>query len=380
MQEKPSKERTQKSKPRWRRIITGTLIRLFFIFSSLAIGLGIFEGYLRLSMPSKPDLSLSVFDFELGKRLRPMYKSEIHYGVPVEINSRGMRDREFELKKPPGGVRIIVLGDSWTIGLGVQPEETWPKRLEAVLNANSIPAEVLNTGVSGYETYHEALYYKRDLGKFEHDIVLVGMYPVNDVHNKVSRYKKYKALHDIHPLLLKAYLFPEKHLYLAHWYKQWRKDRTRQKDAEFYAEQKGSSSAPSRGEFAPGEEDWTLLYNDDNAGWRLMGESLKSIGETAAACGARGAVVLFPDLRDLVRYKQYCHPRVAPLIEKAALEAGLGFIDLADDFGPYANRENELAIGSNLGASHPNARGYDLIARSVVRDLLARGLLHQKSK
>jgi len=56
-------------------------------------------------------------------------------GVPVEISSQGFRDREYPLEKPPGTVRVLMLGDSTTLGWGQRLEESTPKVLEARLNA-----------------------------------------------------------------------------------------------------------------------------------------------------------------------------------------------------------------------------------------------------
>jgi hypothetical protein len=134
----------------------------------------------------------------LGKRLVPGFVGE-HTGVQISVNSHGMRDREYDAQKPAGSLRIMAIGDSWTFGVGMNNQDTWPKRLEALLTTPERPAAVMNTGVSGYETYHEALYYKELAPQFEHDLVLVGIYPVNDVHAKDKKYARYRRLYEISP-------------------------------------------------------------------------------------------------------------------------------------------------------------------------------------
>ena len=37
-------------------------------------------------------------------------------GVQFDTNSKGLRDREFSYEKPPGKLRIMMLGDSFTVG------------------------------------------------------------------------------------------------------------------------------------------------------------------------------------------------------------------------------------------------------------------------
>ena len=104
-----------------------------------------------------------------------------------------------------------------------------------------------------------------------------------------------------------------------------------------------------------------------------MQQSFRSIGETARSAGVPGVAILFPDLRDLARYRDYSHPRVEPLIRSAVESAGLVLIDLEADFAPYAGREPD--VSGFVGGTHPNAKGYDMIARAVARELQAREVL-----
>jgi acyl-CoA thioesterase I len=46
-------------------------------------------------------------------------------------------------------IRLVVLGDSLTAGLGLPPGEAFPDRLQAALRAKGWDVEVLNAGVSG---------------------------------------------------------------------------------------------------------------------------------------------------------------------------------------------------------------------------------------
>ena len=46
-------------------------------------------------------------------------------------------------------LRLVVLGDSLTAGLGLPPGEAFPDRLQAALRAKGWDVEVLNAGVSG---------------------------------------------------------------------------------------------------------------------------------------------------------------------------------------------------------------------------------------
>ena len=63
-----------------------------------------------------------------------------------EISTQGLRDREFAVPKPPGLLRILVLGDSVAFGHGVAASEAFPRVLEDLLNSADRPVEVVNGG------------------------------------------------------------------------------------------------------------------------------------------------------------------------------------------------------------------------------------------
>lgn len=92
------------------------------------------------------------------------------------INSKGIRDREFEIPKPSGVFRIIVLGDSVTFGTEYPVELTYPKILEKLLNEKGSPGrryEVLNAGVCAYNAAQKFLLLKNKLLDYEPDMVIL---------------------------------------------------------------------------------------------------------------------------------------------------------------------------------------------------------------
>ena len=74
----------------------------------------------------------------------------------VRFNSRGLRDTEHDHPKPPNTQRVVVLGDSFVWGWGVEMEEMFSKQLERQLGDGSASRwETINLGVSGYSTVQE---------------------------------------------------------------------------------------------------------------------------------------------------------------------------------------------------------------------------------
>jgi len=82
----------------------------------------------------------------------PNIKGEM-YGAYIEINSLGFRGKEYNSEKSNNTFRIVVLGDSVTFGIGVNNGDTYPAKLEKILNNNSkMNYEVWNLGLIGYNT------------------------------------------------------------------------------------------------------------------------------------------------------------------------------------------------------------------------------------
>jgi len=105
--------------------------------------------------------------------------SDIFHGGRLTVNSAGLRDREYEVAKPEGVFRIVVLGQSYVLGEGVNDEETFENVLEDRLNESVAASlgyrriEIINLGAPGYS----AMQQRADLavgraGRWKPDLVL----------------------------------------------------------------------------------------------------------------------------------------------------------------------------------------------------------------
>lgn len=95
--------------------------------------------------------------------------------VGFKTNSKGLRDREYSVEKPPNTFRVAVIGSSFTVPVGVEIEDAFHTLLEDRLNRESsvLDYEFINFGVSGYRINnkiatlkYKALDYKPDLVLF----------------------------------------------------------------------------------------------------------------------------------------------------------------------------------------------------------------------
>lgn len=116
-----------------------------------------------------------------GYRLKPGGIGHFQMDIPAAANSHGHRDVEVTLKKPPGVFRILVVGDSFTVGANVRQEEAYPKVLEMRLKSVYGPRiQVVNSGVGGWDPFQYAQYFERYGQQFEPDLILVGFFVGND--------------------------------------------------------------------------------------------------------------------------------------------------------------------------------------------------------
>lgn len=102
----------------------------------------------------------------------------------VRVNSEGMIDREYPRAKPPGTLRIALLGDSVTASIYVRPAEKFEALWEEALAARlGRPVEVLNFAVEGAGTWDQLQLFHLRGRHFQPDYVVLGFFWGNDVWN-----------------------------------------------------------------------------------------------------------------------------------------------------------------------------------------------------
>lgn len=147
----------------------------------LAAGLlGIGEVYLRLTIP--PSAGESIYLYTLAT---PRYKvmkpnaSTIAWGEELRTNELGFRDAPVPPKQP-GELRIIVLGDSFTVSAGVDFRQMWTRALEERLAKEYPRARVVNLAVGGYNVMQYRMVLEEVGLRLQPDLVLVALFPDND--------------------------------------------------------------------------------------------------------------------------------------------------------------------------------------------------------
>jgi hypothetical protein len=175
-------------------------LRLTLVLASTIATLLVMEGVVRLAyyfredrrplevqlQSSRAQARSSMHDLGVGDIVQASRHADIVYelkpnvrgrfmGQPVLINSRGLHDYEYSLRKETGTFRIVGLGDSSLFGWGVPFEDSGLKVLERRLNEKSHAQkfEVINFAVPGYNTAMEAETFVQRCLEYAPDLVLL---------------------------------------------------------------------------------------------------------------------------------------------------------------------------------------------------------------
>ncbi len=134
-------------------------------------------GYL-LIQPLSPPL---VPDRYRHHRLIPNSNAQFtqrDFSYVQHVNNLGMRGADRPVLKPPDTVRIVTLGDSFTMGKGVEDDQTYAVGIERILNerlsscGSTLRAEVLNGGVDSYSPILSGIQMQRDIVPLRPDVVV----------------------------------------------------------------------------------------------------------------------------------------------------------------------------------------------------------------
>lgn len=251
-------------------------------------------------------------------------------GVDVATNSHGLRDYEYSYARSPGVPRITMLGDSFTEGWGVPFPNTFSKRIEGLFAAHEAKAEVINTGVGNWDTIQEVEYFLTEAYKYQPDIVVLNFF-VNDAE-PVSKDKP--------PNLL-----------LRHCY-----------SCVFLA---GRIDGLRR--LLSDRPDWAHyylgLYDHGRAqGWLKAKASVKKLADYCKSHGIKLLVASLPELHDVQHYRLQ---EITDLVNEAARENGVAFIDLLGS----VKSEDSSKLWVTQPDPHPNSLANKLFADALYQKL-----------
>jgi lysophospholipase L1-like esterase len=377
--------------------------KLVLLLVSVLVTLGLAEGVLRIAGVSYPNFYRP--DPDLGWALTPgasgWWKKEGN--AFVRINADGERDVPHPLEKPPGTLRIAVLGDSCTEALQVPVEQTFwallPAELRSCPTLGGRPVEVLNFGVSGYGTAQELLMLRRRVLRYQPDLVLLAFYTGNDVRNNYRPLEQdplrpyfvlqrgrlvlddafrtspgYRARQTAAARLLYAAFNHSALLQVGKMAKSASDNLVGAYKAKRVTTQVIEELGLDNAVYSPpGNDDW-------RAAWTVTEAMLREMGEEARGHGARFAVVTLTDGiqvdPNLKKRQAFAHQLgIADLfypderIQTAGKAAGIPVLNLAPPLADYAAKTGHFLHGfpnTKPGEGHWNAEGHRVGAKVLA--------------
>jgi len=129
----------------------------------------------------------------------------------VTINSIGIRDKEISIPKDKNTFRILVFGDSYTYGWGVDITDTWVRRLENKIKVIGKIVETVNLGKPGTDPLFYLELAKVSIPLLELDLVLIALLQGDDllavcgseIKNSMNKNILYETLYYLFPNITK---------------------------------------------------------------------------------------------------------------------------------------------------------------------------------
>lgn len=150
--------------------LTVAAAELFFRTLPARSGIKRDEGELKYRFnPYRPDPVLS---YALRENASAVHH-ETDFQVAVQTNALGLRGEPVSREKAADAYRILVIGDSFAFGFGVEDDEALPPRLAAELSLARSGTEVINAGVPGWSADDYYLFLKTRGFELEPDLVLL---------------------------------------------------------------------------------------------------------------------------------------------------------------------------------------------------------------
>ena len=288
------------------------------------MGLGLAEAGVRLLGLARP---------------RPTGYAPVNTARPVSKprNSLGYRDLERAVEKPPGARRIVVLGDSFTWGAGVDFDDAYPRRLErALARRHGGAVEVVNLALPAFKTDDELAVLETQGFAYRPDAVLLG-FVLNDAEEAASAEKR-RAADWIRTRSEGPRLLDRSALLRFVRLRLWATGENRRRIAAYRA-----------------------MYEDGAVGWKASQKALETMG---ALCRGRGVpliVAIFPLFGDPLD-ERYPFAAIHARVAAAAARAGARVVDLLP---AYRGLRSDLLI-VDAEDEHPNEVAHRIAAKAIL--------------
>jgi len=262
-------------------------------------------------------------------------------GANIKINSYGMRDDEPLHGDVNSECNVLILGDSYTFGFGVEGHETYANVLENLLTSHTShkAVQVLNLGVGGYSSRDEALVLKYKGLEWDPELIVIG-YVLND-----------PEIDPIQPL--------HRYFQESKWWQHINIFRLVAKEMNIY-----DINNLGGGDYI------RYLHNRNGEKWGSVKIAFSDIQEIASKNDIPVILIIFPLMKG-GEWENYKYGDLHSQVVNAGENSGFNTVDLTDAYSVYP----QLSLMIAPGNGHPNALGHKLAADAVYKKVQEYNLL-----
>ena len=182
--------------------IRKTAYNLIVLIISIVVSIMLGEIIIRIFIPQQESMRWFKSDAKYGYILKKNFHQNYHYlgsdfVMEVQTNSWGHRYEEYDSLafNEPNIKKILLIGDSFTFGYGINIEDQFGSILEDLLNKSNDHFMIINAGVGGWGTLQATRYSHDNFSFFKPDIIVYtfcGNDPDDDIlfENKLADNEK----------------------------------------------------------------------------------------------------------------------------------------------------------------------------------------------
>ena len=309
-------------------ILVSVILSVLFAQGALKIFYPLYKNYNTEMWRYAKEIKTVSDDTRISHEHRPNVEGT-YYGSHIKTNSNGWRESETPLRSDK--YRIMVLGDSITLGWGVENQDSFPRKLEARLSREKQNYEVINTGVGNYNTQNQVYAFLKKGKQYQPNEIIVAYY-INDAEivQPPQSFLKYQLLSSYIGaflgdkwITLKVSLFDQFHY------------------DSFYSS----------------------LYEPNFKGRKAVEESLTLLANYCRENQIRLSVAVIPEMH---QFQNYPFPQVFEFVSSIGQAQRFTVKDLL----PYFTREEPSTLWVSNEDAHPNAKGHQIIADALYELIL----------
>lgn len=304
--------------------------------ASLLVALLLLEGFCRWFIDDGMRLDLEMWKYAtivkqpaadpaMGHVHRANARARL-MGVDVRTNAQGFRGAEIAAAKPAGTRRVLMLGDSLTMGWGVKEEDTVAVLLQQRLNQGTGGRfEVINAGVGNYNTAMEIAAFEAKGLATDPDIVVLN-YFINDAEPTPQPTSNWLTRNSA----LLTFVMGRFDTLTRSW-----------------------GAAPDWRHYYDG------LYAEDRPGWQ---QTRRMLARFAGICRDRRLLCLVANYPELRQLAEYPFDHIERMVRNEVTGLGLPYLDLL----PALAAQVPSSLWVSPEDAHPNAAANVLIADRIA--------------